>query len=65
MTALQKMTEVFVIISPFSGEEPTTFRVAIREEQLRDVLAHDSYCIEMFALFKINACKVLDLDVNR
>lgn len=65
MTALQKMTEVFVVISPFSGEEPTTFRVAIREEQLRDVLAHSSYGEQIFASFKKNACEALELDVDK
>lgn len=64
MTASQKMTEVFVIISPFSGEEPTTFRMTIREEQLRDVLSHDSYGREIFGSFKINACTILEMNAD-
>jgi len=64
MTESQKMTEVFAVITPKSGGEPTTFRVTIREEQLRDVMAHYSYGEEIFDSFKKLACSLLELDAD-
>jgi len=57
--------EVLVVISPQSGEEPTTVRVVMRQGQLRDAFEKARYGDHLFDAIGETICPALDLDAAK
>ncbi len=64
MSAVQKTTEVLIILSPTSGEDSKRCRVTVRCGQLLDMLEKDSYAKQVIDSWKKMACEVYELDMD-